>query len=145
MMASQCPYCRKEVLIQETHICYPREPNAMGVIRTFSTSATRDKDTNKYDYEGFLSPLVIREYGRYMHEHREQTDGTLRASDNWQKGIPLPVYIKSLWRHFHDLWTLHRGYRAVDFDGNEVKLEDALCGILFNTMGYLHEILREKE
>lgn len=112
-------------------------------IRTFTTGATRDADGNKYDYEGFISPLVIEAYGEYMHGHRKQSDGTLRDSDNWQKGIPLTQYMKSLWRHFHQLWKLHRGYTPVlDERGNEVTVKVACCGILFNTMGYLHEVLR---
>lgn len=113
-------------------------------IRTFATGATRDKDEHKYDYEGFLSPLVIRRYGEYMHKHRLQPDGKLRDSDNWQKGMTFTAYAKSLWRHFFDVWTIHRGYEARDFTGAVVNLEDALCGILFNTMGFMHELLKLK-
>ena len=111
-------------------------------MRTFETGATRDQDTEKYDYEGFLCPLVLREFARYMHQHRRQADGNLRASDNWQQGIPADAYMKSLWRHFHDLWMLHRGHQPTDDQGNPVKLRDALCAILFNTSGYLHEDLK---
>ena len=113
-------------------------------MRKLNTGATRDADDNKFDYEGFLSPIVIRRFGEYMHQHRKQADGKLRASDNWQKGIPKDQYVKSLWRHFHDLWMLHRGYKAVDDKGQVVGIEDAICGILFNAMGYLHEYLVEK-
>ena len=74
----------------------------------FPTGATRDQDHDKPDYEGFLSPLVIERYGQYMHGHRLQLDGKLRPSDNWQKGIPLDKYMKSLWRHFFAAWKLHR-------------------------------------
>lgn len=115
----------------------------MAEIRQFETGATRDKNANKYDYEGFLCPLVIREYGAYMHKNRLQKDGTLRASDNWQNGIPKDSYMESIWRHFHDLWTLHRGYEAVDFEGKPVTIKEALCGIMFNAMGYLHEVIKE--
>ena len=31
----------------------------MGKIRKFETGATRDTDQGKYDYEGFLSPVVL--------------------------------------------------------------------------------------
>jgi hypothetical protein len=113
-------------------------------LRTFETGATRDADLGKFDYEGFLSPRVIERYGAYMHKHRKQTDGKLRDSDNWQKGIPLGAYMKSLWRHFFDLWKLYRGLKATDNNG-PVSVEDAACGILFNTMGYLHEYLKAKE
>ena len=113
-------------------------------IRTFDTGATRDKDEHKNDYEGFFSPLVLRRYGDYMQEHRKQKDGSVRASDNWQKGIGLSAFMKSKWRHFMDIWTIFDGYKAIDFDGAEVDLEDALCADLFNTMGYLHEVLKAK-
>jgi len=72
-----------------------------------------------------------------MHKNRIQSDGNYRASDNWQKGINRDAYIKSMWRHFLDLWLIHRGYK-----GRETK-EDALNGILFNAMGYLYEELKK--
>ena len=111
-----------------------------GVVRVFETGATRDGDTNKHDPEGFLSPLVIHRFNQYMHTNRFQTDGNIRDSDNWQKGIPLPAYMKSLWRHFLDLWMHHRGVG----DLARETLEDALCGILFNAQGYLHEIVKRR-
>jgi hypothetical protein len=53
--------------------------------------------------------------------------------------MPKSAYMKSLWRHFLDLWMFHRGYK-----GRE-DIEEALCAIMFNTQGYLYEILKEKE
>lgn len=109
-------------------------------MRNFTTGATRDVDTNKLDFEGFLSPAVLERYAEYMHKNRVQADGNLRASDNWQKGIPKEAYMKSMWRHFLDVWKAHRGLPTKD------SLEDALCALLFNLMGYLFETLRrEKE
>jgi hypothetical protein len=110
-----------------------------GTLRTFDTGATRDSAFGKLDYEGFLSPLVLEEYARYMHICRVQTDGTLRDSDNWQKGIPQDAYIKSGWRHFLDWWKEHRGIRT------EAGLTMALCALLFNVSGYLHEHLRKRQ
>ena len=107
-------------------------------MRQFKTGATRNDDENKLDFEGFLSPLVLHRFAEYMHKHRIQSDGKLRSSDNWQKGIPKDTYMKSAWRHFHDWWMFHRGYK-----GRE-NLEDALCALIFNTQGYLHEILKNK-
>jgi hypothetical protein len=106
-------------------------------MREFETGATRDNDQDKYDYEGFLSPAVLERYAEYMHSHRKQADGKMRDSDNWQKGIPISAYMKSMWRHFVDVW---RGYR-----GDEIDTEDALCALLFNVMGYLHEHLKRHE
>ena len=114
-------------------------------MREFDTGATRDSDTNKNDYEGFYHPLVVERFGNYMTKHRIQADGKLRDSDNWQKGIPKDAYIKSLWRHFLDVWFIHRGFKRYDKQRNEdVTIEEALCAILFNVQGYLYEILKEK-
>jgi hypothetical protein len=111
-----------------------------GVKRTWDTGATRDTAEDKYDYEGFLSPLVIERFAEYMHKNRLQSDGTLRASDNWQKGMPTEVYMKSGWRHFFDWWKCHRiNYKAGGIGSK--MLEVALCGLMFNVMGYLHEHL----
>jgi hypothetical protein len=112
-------------------------------MREFSTGATRDDDVDKFDYEGFLSPLVLERYAKYMHKNRLQSDGKLRDSDNWQKGIPITQYMKSKWRHFMDTWSWHRAdmCKAV----NNYDPEESLCAELFNTMGMLHEILKIKE
>lgn len=110
----------------------------MAEVREFKTGATRDLDVNKYDYEGFLSPLVVERFGKYMHKHRQQMDGKLRDSDNWQKGIPQDAYMKSAFRHFHDWWKQHRGHQGND------TLEESLCALMFNTMGYLHEYLKRQ-
>lgn len=110
----------------------------MGDIRTFKTGATRDKDTGKYDYEGFLSPLVLQRFAQYMNKHRYQSDGMVRDSDNWQKGIPKKEYMKSGWRHFMDWWLEYRGFSSRE------GLQDALCALMFNVMGYLHEDLKER-
>lgn len=118
-----------------------------GTLRTFSSGATRDTAEGKYDPEGFLSPLVIDRFCEYMHKNRIQADGTLRDSDNWQSGMGFPVFMKSTWRHFLDMWKLHRGIRVIREEKGEtieVDMEDALCGLMFNVMGYLHETLQAK-
>lgn len=106
--------------------------------RTFETGAYRDTEDGKLDYEGFLDPAVLERFAQYMHEHRRQSNGEMRSSDNWQKGIPRDVYMKSMWRHFMDVWREHR--EPLDPD---VQME-ALMGVLFNAMGYTHELLRER-
>jgi hypothetical protein len=106
--------------------------------RYFASGAYRDGDAEKADYEGFLSPLVIEAFGDYMTKHRLQSDGQLRDSDNWQQGIPRSVYMKSAWRHFLDLWKEHRGLPSRD------GLDEALGGLLFNVLGYWHEVLVER-
>ncbi len=110
----------------------------MAEIRKFETGATRDIDVNKYDYEWFLSPLVMERFGKYMHKHRQQPDGNLRDSDNWQKGIPLAAYVKSAFRHFFSWWKSHRGLKT------EETIEESICALIFNAQGYLHELLKQK-
>jgi hypothetical protein len=114
-------------------------------MREFKSGATRDDDTDKYDYEGFLSPLVLERYAEYMHKHRKQADGKLRDSDNWQKGIPVVQYMKSKIRHIVETWKLHRFELALE-DYSPVsyqeEIEESLCAELFNTMGMLDVILK---
>lgn len=106
------------------------------VMRTFESGATRNLDENKLDYEGFLSPLVLERYAQYMHKHRKQADGKLRDSDNWQRGMPIKEYMKSLWRHVMDVWRQLRGLPGED------EFEDSVCAVIFNASGMLHERLK---
>jgi hypothetical protein len=111
-------------------------------MRTFESGATRNDDVEKLDYDGFLSPLVLTRYAKYLHKHRLQADGKLRDSDNWQKMFGekhFDVCIKSMWRHFMDVWGQHRGIEG------EQDLTDSLCALLFNTMAYLYKIERDKQ
>lgn len=109
----------------------------MDEVRTFESGATRSTEEGKLDFEGFLSPLVIERYAEYMHSHRKQPNGCMRDSDNWQKGIPIIAYVKSLWRHFFSVWKWHRS----EFKSN---VEDDLCAVIFNSSGILHTLLMEK-
>lgn len=111
-------------------------------MREFDTGATRDDEGDKPDYEGFLSPLVMEAFGRYMNKHRKQADGKIRDSDNWQKGIPQEAYMKSAWRHLVAWWQLHRGGCPKETCGKPVSIEDSLCALMFNVQGYLHEHLK---
>ncbi len=115
--------------------------DANPVMRTFDTGATRNTEEGKLDYEGFLSPSALKRYAEYLNKHRLQADGKLRDSDNWQKGIPITVYMKSMFRHFMDAWSLHRNPAGL-YDVDE--LPDALCAVIFNAMGYLHEITKSQ-
>lgn len=107
-------------------------------MRHFPSGATRDGDKDKLDFEGFLSPIVLKRYAEYMHKNRLQKDGSFRDSDNWQKGIPKDQYAKSLIRHTEDFWLEHRGYQSRE------DIQEALCGILFNAQGYLFELLKDQ-
>ncbi len=108
-------------------------------MRHFDTGATRDTDEGKLDYEGALSHSVLQRYAEYMLKHCTQADGGARDCDNWQKGIPKVAYMKSMFRHFMDVWLYHRG------GSSREALEESLCALLFNVMGYFHEFIKENE
>ena len=130
-----CSFCK--VVIPGYSVCGCTQSHQNELLRTFDTGATRDTDEGKLDYEGFISPLVLECYAEYMHSNRMQSDGKMRDSDNWQRGIPRSAYMKSGWRHFFDWWKLHRGLNA------ECTVKVALCALMFNVMGYLHTLLEE--
>lgn len=112
-------------------------------VQQFATGATRSADTHKHDFEGYLSPAVLEGFGDYMTRHRVQRDGTLRNSDNWQKGIPISNYMKSLVRHTFDLWRAYRGTTVIDKDtGNAMTMVEIGYAIMFNVMGFVHETLK---
>lgn len=111
-------------------------------MQQFEGGATRNDDSAKFDYEGFINPEVLHAYGEYMHAHRIQKDGSMRDSDNWQHGIPFRKYVKSLVRHAVDLWRMERGYVVVNPDtGMPHTKEELCCAIMFNSMGYLKELI----
>ena len=109
-------------------------------VRTFDSGATRDTEEGKLDFVGFLSPWVLECFAKYMYECRYQTDGTLRSSSNWRKGIPKDVYLSSMARHFMNVW---KGAQANEVGEVWEDPERDLCALLFNVMGLLHEHLRE--
>jgi hypothetical protein len=117
-----------EKAAQEAISSYSKGP---GPVVTFHTGATRSTE-NQFDPEGFISPAVLASFSDYMTKHRIQKDGQVRASDNWQKGMPTSRAYRSLTRHFLDLWLLKRGYPAKSADCGSP--EDALHAILFNVM-----------
>lgn len=113
------------------------------LIRTFPSGATRDSNQFKLEFARFLSPEVLNEFALYMHKHRVQSDGSLRAPDNWKRGLPRQAYMDSLMRHLMDLWALHEGISVTrPEDSSMPDLKETLCSIMFNSMGYLYEVLR---
>jgi hypothetical protein len=121
---------------------------SLEVMQKFATGATRSADGDKNDYDGFLSFAVVQEFGDYMTRHRTQADGNVRASDNWQLGMTIASYTKSLLRHVLELWGLRRGIvsrrlqkeypgRSMDFLTRETA---SAC--FFNLQGFIHEYLK---
>lgn len=110
-------------------------------MRQFETGATRDTDDHKLHFDQCFSSLVMREYAAFILKHGYQADGTRRPDNNWKKGIPTESYFSSMFRHFMDIY-LHKegnGKMAVE------PLRDALCALMFNTMGYLYEVIQKEE
>lgn len=132
----------KQIYLPESNEAVPHidlsiAPNKEpAVMRTFASGATRDSDLNKIDFDGFLSIPVVRAFGEYMHKHRKQADGQMRASDNWKKGIDREAYRKSAWRHFFDWVDAH-------IAGDDAKLVDSAMALLFNIQGDAHEVLKK--
>ena len=114
-----------------------------GGMRVFETGATRNAETYP-DYHGFFSPLSMHAYGEYMHTHRLQADGSLRDSDNWQRGMPVDSYVRSLVRHTHDVQLIHDGYEQLARGDvrDPDKLKAHLAAIIFNAQGMLHELVK---
>lgn len=106
-----------------------------GKIIRYEQGATREGEDDKLDIEGFLSPLVIEAYSQYMHFNRKLPDGTMRSGSDWQNGMPFNRLMRSMWRHFKDCWMEHRLWTT-----KEGRVF-ALCGLLFNTIAYLHQVL----
>ena len=101
-------------------------------MRQFETGATRDTNTDKLDYKGFLSMIAINQFAEYMHKNRLQADGSMRGSDNWKLGIPISVYEESLTRHIMEWLT------ALEY-GDRDKAFEIAPAIFFNLQGYMHE------
>ena len=121
-----------------------RQPKPTPKIRQFDSGATRDTAEGKLSYVRILSPIALRRYVEYMNFHAKQSDGTMREPDNWKSGFPIETYLDSLGRHLVAVWLLQQGFTETDNHGL-VTLEDSLCGIIFNAMGWLHEILKEQQ
>ena len=114
-------------------------------MRQFEGGATRDADDHpeKPSYYKALSPIVLREYVKYLGRHRTQADGSKRDWDNWKAGIPIDVYMDGLLRHTVAVWLIQQGFKSYDNHG-EVNLKDSICGVMFNSIGMLHELLKEE-
>ncbi len=99
------------------------------------TGATRDTDTVKPDFRGYLSIPALRVFGAYMLKHQTQADGSRRASDNWKAGIPKAAYLSSAWRHFLD-------WQEAAEKGDTGAALDAAAALWFNVQGWMHEETR---
>lgn len=118
----------------------------MTKIRKFDSGAVRDTNIGKLEYARFLSPLALKKFSEYMNKHRTLADGSTREPDDWKKGFPLQSFMDSMFRHVVDVWLIHEGHESIRPEtGEKIELDEALCGVMFNSMGYLHEILKKSK
>lgn len=108
--------------------------------RYFDGGAYRDTEDGKLDYARALCPHVLERYLQYLESTRLQSDGNMREFDNWKGGIPVKVYMSSMWRHVWSVWCYVFGMRKP-----EEEMEDALCAVIFNSMGMLHEVIKSRQ
>jgi hypothetical protein len=108
-----------------------------GTVRLFSSGATRDTAEGKLEPWGFTSALAEKAFSEYMHRHRVQSDGSLRDSGNWKKGIPLTAFFHSLSRHILEFRLLWESDEDMPED-----LIEVLCAVKFNVDGMLHELVK---
>ena len=107
-------------------------------VRVFETGATRDTEEGKLDYVGFLSPWALQRFAEYMDFHAQMADGSRRSSDNWKRGFPQDVLVKSLLRHVMAVWMDHEYGLGIDQD----EFESDLCGVIFNAQALLHQLVK---
>lgn len=131
-------YATNPVPDEDVSVISVSEENS-SVMREFGSGATRSSDDGKLQYAQILSPAVLRSYAEYMLANAKQADGSVRPGNNWKKGIPSDSYMDSMWRHFMDVWMIEEG--RAPLSNPDVKLEEALCALLFNVMGRLDNYL----
>lgn len=91
----------------------------------------------KPDYEAMLSPGAMEAYAEYMFMNSFLEDGGRRDEDNWQSGVPLKRWLKSLFRHVFALHKLFREEGCL-----QLHILVACCAIIFNAFGFLHEFVK---
>lgn len=107
-------------------------------MRQQTTGATRNDEGEKFGMEGFIHPLVQILYGAYMQKNRHLEDGSLRAPDNWQKGLGRQWLMESGERHFWDWKLEHDGCKSRE------GLMNGLLGLRFNLDAYILDVALEK-
>lgn len=113
-------------------------------MRDFASGAKRSSDAGKPDYLGFISHRAVKRFGEYMLAHQKCEDGSMRASDNWKKGIPIASYRSSRSRHLRELEQMEEqgAEGKIDLSEFAAEYEEALCALIFNCQGLLHEHLK---
>ena len=90
-----------------------------GERRRFNTGAQRDVVTDKGRYD-LISPIMIERLAKLLQRGAEKYDDR-----NWEKGMPLSVYMDSGMRHLYKFLEGHRD-------------EDHLIAAIWNLQALLH-------
>lgn len=143
-MRNQAEGPRKRKTTREQKLAAQQAETAKQM-RDFATGAKRSSDAGKPDYWGFISHRAVKAFGEYMMRHQVCEDGSLRQSDNWKKGIPISSYQKSRSRHVRELEQMEElGTDLNDSGPESAAYEEALCALIFNAQGLLHERLKAR-
>jgi hypothetical protein len=110
------------------------------LFRTAGSGATRDLNDEKYVYDKFQHPRVVKEFAAYMHSKRSMPDGSKRDGDNWWQGFPRAWLLESMHRHYMDVWFHVVGYPSQA----EEPLMTALCGLFFNVQALMLEVILDR-
>lgn len=94
-------------------------------MRKFASGALRDTADGKFEFLGFMHPVLDHSFASYMHEHRKMPDGSMRDSNNWWSGFGKEASIQSLVRHVEDLKAIHAGFYVYEVreESGEVRKE----------------------
>lgn len=112
--------------------------------REFTTGAKRDTEEGKLRFHAALSPYALEAWVDYCRRHNNQVH---RCEENWKRGMPLESFISSHFRHAHHWWKMHDTTLGNGdlTEGERRELIEALCAVLFNAHGYLHELTKPGE
>jgi hypothetical protein len=100
-----------------------------GTVRTFATGATRDTAEGKTVPWRYGSAVVDHLFASYMQGHQKQSDGQLRAGDNWKKGFGIDVLDDCLSRHIQDYRLHAEGHPEL---AREADIIQVLLAVKFN-------------
>lgn len=109
-------------------------------VTKFATGAIRDSQDGKPDFFETQSMLAWWRYAQYMTEKKKKY-----GEGNFKKGITKESYLKSAFRHLTKMMIIEDckkyGWPVPEWAESR---EDHPCGLLFNTLGYMHEQEVEK-
>lgn len=123
------------------------ETTTRSEMTAYVSGAKRSAADGRPDPANCVSAWAMEFYANYMLKHQTCADGTKREANNWKYGMPMPRYMSSLGRHYYELsklWDKIYLY-GEGTEENCAAFEEALGGVLFNSMGLAHAVERLKD